>query len=51
MFIVTEYAALTDKSFAINVTMEYVYRFVINVTTYYTFKSDSFTLNLRSLKT
>ena len=30
--------SLTDISFAINVTMKYLYSFVINVTTHYAFK-------------
>ena len=33
--------SLTDKRFAINVTMKYRYSFVISVTTYYVFQSMS----------
>ena len=36
--------SITDKRFAINVTMKYLYRFVICVTTYYVFQSMSMAL-------
>ena len=34
----------TDERFAINVTVKYLYSFVISVTTYYVFQSMSMTL-------
>ena len=39
--------SITDKrfAFAINVTMKYLYNFVISVTTYYVFQSMSMTLS------
>ena len=36
--------SITDKRFAINVTMKYLYSFVISVTTYYDFQSMSMAL-------
>ena len=36
--------SINDKRFAINVTMKYLYRFVISVTTYYVFQSMSMAL-------
>ena len=35
---------ITDKRFALNVTMKYLYSFVISVTTYYVFQSNSMAL-------
>ena len=36
--------SITDKRFAINVTMKSLYNFVISVTTYYVFQSMSMAL-------
>ena len=36
--------SITDKRFAINVTMKYLYSFVISGTTYYVFQSMSMAL-------
>ena len=36
--------SITDKRFAINVTLKYLYSFVIIVTTYYVFQSMSMAL-------
>ena len=36
--------SITDKRFAINVTMKYLHSFVISVTTYYDFQSMSMAL-------
>ena len=36
--------SITDKRFAINVTMKILYNFVISVTTYYVFQSMSMAL-------
>ena len=36
--------SITDKRFAINAAMKYLYSFVISVTTYYVFQSMSMDL-------
>ena len=41
--------SITDKRFAINVTMKYLYSFVISVTTYYVFSVYEYGLTLTFL--